>query len=274
MAHNDLGEKKRKQLSSNSTGNQHKFNQQIPKKPKEKSNELSVKENLRDIEIVNELDSLSHCCAIGGDLGCCLKHFINEENNLPDYDKALQYVKDNRIISKDRYSHEIRDPMIISIFKSSIKNDTIRGGERVFEMDYRMPSPNNLFGRDNTVKCCRKALWVIYGITEYEWRLASSTFKEVPFGQNVSSLHHKAYNDKTLHNYTYAEAEQVFNDNLGYAGNSSINNQFSVLNYNIILYNNPLSLLVVKLIMNINNNRFFNGAQLSSSFCGDTKAGG
>ena len=82
-----------------------------------------------------------------------------------------------------------------------------------------MPSPNNLFGRDNTVKCCRKALWVIYGVTEHEWRLASTTFKEVAFGQNVTSLHHKAYNDKILHNYSYAEAEQVFNDNLGYAGN-------------------------------------------------------
>lgn len=202
MAQNVSIEKKRKQLTSSSTGNQYKFNQQLPKKSKEISSELIAREHFQDIRIINDLDNLSHCCASGGDFGCCLKHFIDEKNNLPDYERAVQYVKDNRIASKDSASHEVRDPMIINIFKSSIKNDTIRGGERIFEMEYRMPSPSNLFGRDNTVKCCRKALQAIYGITEHEWRLASSAFKDVPFGQNVSSLHHKAYKDQTLHNYT------------------------------------------------------------------------
>ena len=214
-------EKKRKKLTSSSIGNKFKFNQQKPKKPKkDNSIELSAREHLRDIGIINDLDSLSHCCPIGGDWGCCLKHFIDKETDLPDYDRALQYVKENRIASKDSCSNEIRDPMIISLFKNSVKNDALRGGERVFEMDYRMPSPTNHFGRDNAVKCCRKAIWKIYGVTEHEWRVASSSLKGVSVGQSLSTLHHKPFTDRTLHDYTFAEAEKVFNDNLGYAGST------------------------------------------------------
>ena len=216
-------EKKRKKLTSNSVGNRHKFNQQKQKKPKDNSSELSARENLRDVGIINDLDSLSHCCPIGGDWGCCLKHFIDKDIDIPDYEKALKYVKENRIASKESCSNEIRDPMVISLFKSCIKSDSLRGGERIFEMDYRMPSPTSLFGRDNAVKCCRKAIWTIYGVSEYEWRVASSRLKEVASGENLLSLHHKSFTDRTLHDYTYKEAEQVFNDNLGYAGSSFTN---------------------------------------------------
>ena len=216
-------EKKRKKLTSNSVGNRHKFNQQKQKKLKDNSSELSARENMRDVGIINDLDSLSRCCPIGGDWGCCLKHFIDKDIDIPDYEKALKYVKENRIASKDSCSNEIRDPMVISLFKSCIKSDSLRGGERIFEMDYRMPSPTSLFGRDNAVKCCRKAIWTIYGVSEYEWRVASSRLKEVASGENLLSLHHKSFTDRTLHDYTYKEAEQVFNDNLGYAGSSFTN---------------------------------------------------
>jgi len=42
-------EKKRKNLTSNSVGNRHKFNQQKPKKQKDNSSEISARENMRDI---------------------------------------------------------------------------------------------------------------------------------------------------------------------------------------------------------------------------------
>ena len=110
-------------------------------------------------------------------------------------------------------------------------------------MDYRMPSPTSLFGRDNAVKCCRKAIWTIYGVSEYEWRVASSRLKEVASGENVLSLHHKSFtDDRTLHDYTYKEAEQVFNDNLRYAGSS-----FTNLLYILLL----LSTIIVKYLLHI-----------------------
>ena len=80
-------EKKRK--NSNSVGNRHKFNQQKQKKLKDNSSELSARENMRDVGIINDLDSLSHCCPIGGNWGCCLEHFINKDIDIPDYEKAL-----------------------------------------------------------------------------------------------------------------------------------------------------------------------------------------
>ena len=141
-----------KKLKSNSVGNHYRFNQQLPKKKKDISgSQLTAKENYLEIKLVNQLESLGQCCPIGGEWGCCLKHFIDENTQLPDYDRAVQYVKENRIASKDSASHEVRDLMIINIFKSSIKNDTIRGGERIFEMEYRMPSPSNLFDRDRSI---------------------------------------------------------------------------------------------------------------------------
>ena len=185
-------EKAKRKLSSNSTGNKHKFNQQLPKKSKDSlSPKLTASENFADIKIINQLDSLSKCCPNGGEWGCCLRHFIDESIQLPDYTKALQYVKDNRIISKEGATNEIRDPLIISIFKNSIMNDTFRGEERIFEMDYRIPSTSHRFGRDNSVKCCRKALLMVYGISEHEWKKTSAIFKECPIGENVTTLHHK-----------------------------------------------------------------------------------
>ena len=76
--------KKRKNLTSSSTGNRFKFNQQLPKKSKEMSSELTARENFKDIRLINDLDNLS-----GGDFGCCLKQFIDEKNNLSDYERAV-----------------------------------------------------------------------------------------------------------------------------------------------------------------------------------------
>jgi hypothetical protein len=92
MAQNVSIEKKRKQLTSSSTGNQYKFNQQLPKKSKEISSELIAREHFQDIRIINDLDNLSHYCASGGDFGCCLKHFIDEKNNLPDEQCSMSRI--------------------------------------------------------------------------------------------------------------------------------------------------------------------------------------
>jgi hypothetical protein len=113
-------EKKRKKLTSNSVGNRHKFNQQKQKKPKDNFSELSARENLRDVGIINDLDSLSHCCLISGDWGCCLKHFIDKDIDIPDFEKALKYVKENRIASKESCSNEIRTPWLSVYLKAVV----------------------------------------------------------------------------------------------------------------------------------------------------------
>ena len=208
-----------KKLKSNSVGNHYRFNQQLPKKKKDISgSQLTAKENYLEIKLVNQLESLGQCCPIGGEWGCCLKHFIDENTQLPDYERAVQYVKENRIASKDDSTDEQRDPLIISLFKNCISNETFRGGERIFEMDYRIPSTTNRFGRYNSIKCCRKTICAVYGISEYEWKKTSTAFKECAAGDNVTSLHHKSYTDKTLHDYTHEKASKVFEDNVGYIG--------------------------------------------------------
>ena len=40
------------------------------------------------------------------------------------------------------------------------------------------------------------------GISEYEWKKTSTAFKECAAGENVTSLLHKSYTDKTLHDNT------------------------------------------------------------------------
>ena len=49
-----------------------------------------------------------------------------------------------------------------NLFKSSVKNDTIRGGERIFEIE---------IGRDKSVKCC--------GVIEYKLYLEETWMKEL-----------------------------------------------------------------------------------------------
>ena len=130
-----------------------------------------------------------------------------------DYENAVQYIKNCRVVSKEGSSNEIRDPIIINLFKSCIQNDSIRGDERIFKMDFQIPSPRNLLGRDNVVKCCRQAVLTVYGLTEYEWKQTSSLLKKTVNG-NLQSLHHKPYTDATLHEYTHAEVAEVFKNNL------------------------------------------------------------
>jgi len=211
------GQKKRS-LSKSTIGNQHMFNQQLPKKPAKStlariSSEITARENFMELKILNQIEDLSLCCPVGGQQGCCLKHFVNA-NGAIDYDNAVEYVKNVRLVSIEGSSHDIRDPLIISIFKSCLKDDTFRGDQRIFTMDYRIPSPRNLLGRDNVVKCCKKAVLVIYGISEHEWKLTSTELKASTSG-NLQSLHHKPYSDATLHeDYTHAKVKEVFKNNL------------------------------------------------------------
>ncbi len=51
-------ETSKRKLSSSSTGNHYKFNQQKPKK-KELSAEVTAREDYQDIKIINQLDGLS-----------------------------------------------------------------------------------------------------------------------------------------------------------------------------------------------------------------------
>ena len=161
----DKSEEKKRKLSKHSVGNQHKFNQQLPKKSttalNKISSELTLKEDFLDISILNQIESLANCCPIGREQGCCLKHFVDENTGLVDFEKAVSYVKNCRVPSKRCSNHDDRDPIIINIFKSCIQDDSIRGNERIFKMDYQIPSPRNLLGRDNSVKCCRAAILTI-----------------------------------------------------------------------------------------------------------------
>ena len=116
-----------------------------------------ARESFKDLKILNQIEGLAYCCPIGGPHGCCLKHFVVDDRNI-DYENAVQYIKNCRVVSKEGSSNEIRDPIIINLFKSCIQNDSIRGDESIFKMDFQIPSPRNLLGRDNVVKCCRQAV--------------------------------------------------------------------------------------------------------------------
>ena len=77
----------------------------------------------------------------------------------------------------------------------------IRGEERIFKMDYQISSTRNLLGRDNKVKCCRNAVLIVYGLTDFEWKLTSALMKKAENGI-LQTLHHKQYSGATLHDLT------------------------------------------------------------------------
>jgi hypothetical protein len=55
----------------------------------------------------------------------------------------------------------------------------------------------------------------VYCFTEHDWHICSSALKTTDTTWRVSSLRHTPWTDDVLYDYTFAEAEEVFADELG-----------------------------------------------------------
>jgi len=229
---------KRKMTVRNSVGNQHKFAQQLPKEAKRtcsssEEDKLARSEHIEDTKIQNAVDKLSFCCpsSLDDGYGCLLKLFRDtspgSENttSYSNYDyfecykRAVTYVKQCRQLGKQDNSQlsekENRDNFLQEVFRECIiDQEKLSNGKEKFSFKFCIPSINNRLGNANRHVVCKQTLLSVYGFTEHDWRICSSALKTTDTGR-VSSLRHKPWTDDVLHDYTFAEAEDVFADELG-----------------------------------------------------------
>lgn len=231
--------KKTKFIGKSTTGNSHLFPQQISRNRKQKTSPTSYtssissssadqKDYLVTTEIKRAMSSLSSCCSkgknrFGGCLSLVFGFSIDDEDNdnssSPAYCSAIQYVKSCRELGYEASitlngTKRSRDSFIQEVFRQCIVNEEVKDdGRKKFEMQYEIPNPMNKLGSQNRVIVCVKTLQCVYGFTTHEWRLCGDNLKSSDSGR-VSSFRHKPWADDHLHDFTYAEVEDVFRRNL------------------------------------------------------------
>ena len=233
---------KRKITARNSVGNQHKFPQQHRSKESKRAEEerLAKKsENSEDLKIQNAVEKLSFCCEdslTNGGFGCLLNLFrdcsssSSSDHNTDSsssssneyferYKRAVAYVKQCRQLGKQNNSElsekKNRDSFLQEVFRECVSTQKVQSnGKEKFSFHYCIPSIKNRLGSANKHAVCKQTVLGVYGFSEHDWRICSSALKTSSTGR-VSDLRHKPWTDDVLFDYTFAEAEDVFADELG-----------------------------------------------------------
>jgi hypothetical protein len=73
-------------------------------------------------------------------------------------------------------------------------------------MDYRI--------ENGKYPVCKKSFSCAYGISEYKLETISNRIKECGDSNVPYKVAHKAFSDKTVHNFNYVETESLFAANL------------------------------------------------------------
>ena len=75
-----------KRIHSKTRGNVHKLPQQLKKRKEERE----ILPPLSSCDIILQINTLAYCCATGGRIGCFAKKFMNKNNEIVDYNSAIE----------------------------------------------------------------------------------------------------------------------------------------------------------------------------------------
>jgi DNA uptake protein ComE-like DNA-binding protein len=99
-----------------------------------------------------------------------------------------------------------KDLFIQEVFRNSIKGEhLLPDGTVKFNMEFIL---------DNKVKVCRKSFAAAYGVSVKYLERCSSAFKKSDSKRVYTVNNFRTYRDDTLHNYNYAETEELIKLNL------------------------------------------------------------
>lgn len=126
---------------------------------------------------------------------------------------ALDYMKQCRKYKTGNNTaegKEDRDSFVQDKFKIVLTDDGFHGTNRVFKYTFSIPQPDlSLLGTNNRIQCCKSTFLAVYGISSHEFRVCAELLKSSSTG-TLPSLHHKAYKDDHLHDYTFAQVEDIY----------------------------------------------------------------
>lgn len=186
-----------------SIGNSKKFPQQQSKNTSKNPNSFCFQ--VKDAEVLSQINTLFHCCARGGELGCIASHFlaINSTKKLEiDYNAAVRKVLECREISSaNRKTKDELDKFVQEAFRRCIQKEIkAKDGSVHFSMRYSL---------EGGIQVCKKAFAVAYGITVKHLERCSKAVK-LSATRRVSAISLRSYADATIHDFTYRETEDLF----------------------------------------------------------------
>ena len=188
---------KRRKLYANSVGNTRSSLLAEQRVSKETiKNNLISKPKLGMISAAASLLSLKDCCDKGGEQGCIINHFINDE---PAISWFLQQREKTRLLQKDELDTFLQEEFRRCIRKEIINSD----GEITFKMKWAIED----------VLLCKSSFAECYDTTPYKLESISKALKLTP-SRRVKSTRIRGYTDKTIHPYTSAQIAQIFRENL------------------------------------------------------------
>ena len=202
----DAGVKPRA-LGASTVGNQARFSKR--KKSSVPKNIVATDDALLEEIVVD----MSYCCPKGGALGCIMSLCHSVAISEIVHGVAVNYVKRCRSMGSNSSSTS-RDQFVMEKFRESLADDVVsKSGERAFVHTFSIPPTNGTLGAASRIDCCKKAFLTTFGLSEWDWRTCSKALKSTETGR-VSSLHVRRWDDATVQEFTFAEAEEVFTRNL------------------------------------------------------------
>jgi hypothetical protein len=193
----------------NSVGNSAKFPQQV----KKTAEQGFVSKSYSQPDIINDLSGLHQCCPAGVGAKRILNHFKANGDGLIDYTAALACISLCRENVRLKNRDEL-DTFMLRRFRECIVADVQDPSDAekvILTMSYNIPGPNG------AMKVCRCGFAKAYAVSVKSLDRCSKAHKE-----DANRLRHRRWTDRTIHDYTYVETEELLRDNVKYTDNDMV----------------------------------------------------
>ena len=205
-----------------------------PSKPEICNKKLIDEEEKSDLDLVNEIGTLKNCCVrCSANSNCIMKHFtVNVAGSsssrfdftalckfvrryycfifiLPTYYTypimLLIFVHLSARVEKGGRDGDELDGFIQEKFRSVIVGDPVinKSGEKHF----------NLKWQHKGKELCRKSFCLLFALSHHRFDKCSKMMKDAD-STYLSSLHHQPWKDDHVHDFTFAETEALFKENV------------------------------------------------------------
>jgi hypothetical protein len=191
---------KSKRTQKNTLGNKNILLQAARREKRQKIVEQNPLSDIyNDEELFEILQKTTNCCSKSSRYGGCIRKAFSA-----DLPKALSFIKSARL-EKGKLQADQLDKFIQEKVRKSISGRKVNNkGDLQFEYNWS----------HNGIELCRDSFSTIFDTTKHVLNACSTAFKLTETNR-VSSIQHKEWNDSHVHNFTYAETENIMKTNLG-----------------------------------------------------------
>lgn len=216
---NTVGHKrKRPAVIKTSKGNKHIQKRQSRLLLRRKKLEVRINrlETLSDMDALGILTRQRNCCTFGKDLGCILRQFQDDESRIRIQD-AVHFVKKCRRMTATKSPLEVDEFMYDHYVRGVIPSEHMKGSD-----PEKIKRLNRSFTLQGGMSSCTKCFLEAYGLSKKRLDKMAILFKENYDTNHVGlkdavllQMNHKTFGDDHIHEFNYAQTEEIFRQNLG-----------------------------------------------------------